>query len=355
MHNDAIRKSTIRIKRPAECYEEAILCGLRIKENESIIKTDPYLAYLYAKNVINRDNTGIPIRWPEAEDVIAKDPTTSVRYAQDIMQKRWDSHIAEETIAESLIWAPIYCETFNISLEDLYFHADSQQVYVEALKESIDILMSDTIIESGQEHSSSGPDFRFWTPIQVVRYIDTFSDNNEYRPTLINLAKPFVLKSAYACYLYAQDIEGEPWPEGEPVILTDPKAICEYCIHVKGSWPEGEEALLRYRNTECCVDYASRVLEERWKEAEGIIKTDPRQALNYAVDPSTSYYWDDPALEREMIKLRELGGFARNQLYVYATELAGFEDLEAFVVNNDSLASELQRDDDTDLSDLDQE
>ena len=35
MHNDAIRKSTIRIKRPAECYEEAILCGLRIKENES--------------------------------------------------------------------------------------------------------------------------------------------------------------------------------------------------------------------------------------------------------------------------------------------------------------------------------
>jgi hypothetical protein len=35
--------------------------------------------------------------------------------------------------------------------------------------------------------------------------------------------------------------------------------------------------------------------------------------------------------------------------------LAGFEDLDAFIVNNDLLASELLKDDDINLSYLDQE
>lgn len=355
MLNDAASR-IIRIKRPAECYEAAILTGLRILEDENIIKTDSYFSYLYAKNVINKNNTGSLIRWPEAEDVISKDPTSSVRYAQEIMQKRWYNHLAEKTIAESLIWAPIYCESFNTSLEDLSTNADSEHVSIEALDKSIDILISDCeIFESEEGHFSVANKFEYMTPLQVVLYVDNFNADHDYRPTLIELAKPFVLKSAYASYRFSKDIEGEPWPEGEPVILTNPKATCEYCIQVKGSWPEGEQALLKFQNAECLVDYASNVMEERWREAEDIIKTDPRQALNYAVDPSTSYFWDNPALEREMLKLAEISGFRRAQLSMYAKDLAGFEDLEAFIENNNSLAAGLLKDDDSDLSGLDEE
>lgn len=356
MFNIAIKKSLVRLKRPAECYEDAVLSGYRIIENESTIKTDSYLSYLYTKNVINRNNAGIPIRWSEAEDVIIKDPTSSVRYAQDIMLERWDSHIAEKTIAESLIWAPIYCQSFNISIIDLLSDADQDNVYVETLEKSIDCLISDVnILESEQLPHDLQDVFKFRTPIQVVQYLNSSYANHEYKNELCDLAKPFVLKSAYASYLYAKDIMGEPWLEGESVILTVPQAICEYCIRVKGSWPEGEKALLEFENAECCVDYACEILEERWKDAEDVIKTDPRQALAYAVNIVINYFWNDPALECEMIKLRKFSGNARSQLTIYATALAGFVDLETFMANNDLLVSELLKDDDTDLSSLDQE
>jgi len=355
MFNDANDKSLIKIKRPAECYEAAVAAGYRIPENESIIRTDSYLAYLYTKNVINKESTGVPQRWPAAESIIAKDPTSSVRYAQDILLERWNVHDAEKIIAESLVWAPIYCKSFNLTAYDLRSYEKSDPFLAEELDKSIDLLIGKTQMNEAWSGPYPLPDFKLMTPIQVVQFLNSYKVSPEYTDEICELAKPYVLKSAYACYLYAKDIMGEPWPEGEPVILTNPRAICEYCIHVKGSWPEGEDALLELKNAECCVDYANEILEERWKEAEGIIKTDPRQALNYAVGSLTTYFWDDPALEREMIKLKELSGHARSQLKFYATVLAGFEDLESFIENNNSMVSELLKDDDLDLSDLEQE
>ena len=349
MFNDAA--SRIRIKRPAECYEAAILTGLRILEDENIIKTDSYFSYLYTKN-----NTGSLVRWPEAEDVISKDPTSAVRYAQEIMQKRWYSHLAEKTIAESLIWSPIYCESFNLSLEDLSINANLEHGLIEALDKSIDMLFSDcNILESEQGYFSAADSFKDMTPTQVVQYVENYNNIHGHSPALIDLAKPFVLKSAYASYLFARDIMGEPWPEGEPTILRSPRATCEYCIFIKGSWPDGEKALMNFRDADACVDYACTVLEERWKEAEHIIKTDPRQALNYAVNPSIYLNWEDPALEHQMIKLFTMSGFAKKQLRLYATEIAGFEDLTSFIKNNDSMVSYLMRSDDQDLSNVDQE
>jgi len=356
MLNHAVKKSiTQKIKSPAECYKSAVLTGLRIFENENIIKTDPYLSYLYAKNVINKNNHGIPIRWPDAEDTIAKDPTSAVRYAQDIMHERWKNQRANKTIAESMVWAPIYCKSFNLKIEDLLSSDGLDSMLNEKLENAIDSLMEKRSIIEAWVGPYEIPEFKLWRPIQVVQFLNSYKVSPEYRDEIFELAKPYVLKSAYACYLYAKDIMGEPWPEGEPVILTNPRAICEYCIHVKGSWPDGEDALLELKNAECCVDYANEILEERWREAEGIIKTDTRQALNYAVGSLTTYFWDDPALEREMIKLKELSGHARSQLKFYATVLAGFEDLESFIENNNFIVSELLKDDGLDLSDLEQE
>lgn len=355
MFNDAASRIVI-IKRPAECYEAAILTGLRILEDENIIRTDSYFSYLYTKNVINKNNTGSLIRWPEAEDVISKDPTTSVRYAQDIMQKRWNSHITEKTIAESIIWAPIYCESFNIRFDDLLNNADSERVFVDALEKSIDMLISDcNILESEQAYFSAAENFKDMTPTQVVQYVDNYNNIHGHSPALIDLAKPFVLKSAYAAYLFARDIVGQPWPEGEPIILRSPRATCEYCIFIKGSWPDGEKALMNFKDADACADYACAVLEERWKEAENIIKTDPRIALDYAVNPSINLNWEDPALEHQMIKLFTLSGFAKKQLRLYATEIAGFEDLTSFIKNNENMVSYLMRSDDQDLSNVDQE
>jgi hypothetical protein len=355
MFNDANDKSIIKIKRPAECYEAAVAAGYRIPENESIIRTDSYLAYLYTKNVINKESTGVPQRWPAAESIIAKDPTSSVRYAQDILLERWNGYDAEKIIAESLVWAPIYCKSFNLTAYDLRSYEKSDPFLAEELDKSIDLLIGKTQMNEAWSGPYPLPDFKLMTPIQVVQFLNSYKVSPEYTDEICELAKPYVLKSAYACYLYAKDIMGEPWPYAEPIILRSPRAICEYCIHVKGNWKYGEDALIDFGDAECCVDYACELLEERWEAAEKVIKSDPKQALNYSVNREINLFWDDPALEFEMLKLMSLSGSARYKLHIYATDLAGFEDLESFIENNNSMVSELLKDDDLDLSDLEQE
>lgn len=354
MFNDAASR-IIRIKRPAECYEAAILSGLRILEDENIIKTESYFSYLYTKNVINKNNIGAPLRWLEAESIIAKDPTSSVRYAQDIMLERWKDFDAERIISESAVWAPIYCESFGLSEDDLLTNAEPISMFSEDLENAIDLLDHQTTISEAWNGPFPIPDFKLMTPIKTVQFLNSYDVAHEYKAEICDLAKPFILKSAYASYLYAQDIIGTTWPEGEPIILTSPRATCEYCIHVKGSWPDGEKALMNFKDADACADYACAVLEERWKEAENIIKTDPRKALDYAVNPSIYLNWEDPALEHQMIKLFTLSGFAKKQLRLYATEIAGFEDLTSFIKNNENMVSYLMRSDDQDLSNVDQE
>lgn len=63
--------------------------------------TEPEWAYRYAKDVIRG-------RWPEAEEVIAKEPWSAYRYADLVIKGRWPE--AEATIAKSPFRAHRYAK-----------------------------------------------------------------------------------------------------------------------------------------------------------------------------------------------------------------------------------------------------
>jgi hypothetical protein len=71
------------------------------KEAESVIATDPKLAYEYARYVIKG-------RWPEGEPAIAKDPRWAYWYARDVIKGRFPE--AEPVIAKDPHLAKNYNE-----------------------------------------------------------------------------------------------------------------------------------------------------------------------------------------------------------------------------------------------------
>jgi hypothetical protein len=52
------------------------MIGDRFPAGEAVISKDPYLAYQYARDVIQG-------RWPEGESAIARDPRWAREYAND--------------------------------------------------------------------------------------------------------------------------------------------------------------------------------------------------------------------------------------------------------------------------------
>ena len=80
-------------------YVMAVLDYQRWPEAEPVIATDPSAAMKYAERVLKR-------RWPEAEPVIATDPRTALYYAQDVLVGRFPE--AESTIASDPEFAYFY-------------------------------------------------------------------------------------------------------------------------------------------------------------------------------------------------------------------------------------------------------
>jgi len=66
---------------PQQAYQKILDKEIRIKELEDIIKTDPYLSYHYAKDIIKN-------RWVEAEDTIISDPWTAYLYSLDVIKNK---------------------------------------------------------------------------------------------------------------------------------------------------------------------------------------------------------------------------------------------------------------------------
>jgi len=90
---------------PEEAYRYAMEEGERTPELEEIIAKSPGrsagMAYLYAVNVIKG-------RWPEAEDVIAKESYTSYIYARDVIGDRFPE--GEEKIKQHPKYAYLYAK-----------------------------------------------------------------------------------------------------------------------------------------------------------------------------------------------------------------------------------------------------
>lgn len=86
-----------------------IMPNCRNKQMEQVLAQDPFLAYLYAKNVING-------RFEAAEPEILKSPCYAYMYAKNVLKQRWLE--AEPIMTKNpqylyYYWQK-YCQHFNI-------------------------------------------------------------------------------------------------------------------------------------------------------------------------------------------------------------------------------------------------
>ena len=86
------------------------------------------------------------------------------------------------------------------------------------------------------------------------------------------------------------------WPEGEPIIATEPEFVYRYARYVIGGrWPEGEAAIAK--DLYWAYQYVMDVLKnKRFPEGEAVILKDPKTAYYYA-----HYVIDGRWLEAEPI------------------------------------------------------
>lgn len=61
--------------------------------------------------------------------------------------------------------------------------------------------------------------------------------------------EPIILQDPRWTFYYIQDVIKGPWPKGEPTILQDPRWAYWYALEIiKGPWPKGEEIIKRYES-----------------------------------------------------------------------------------------------------------
>ena len=88
---------------------------------------------------------------------------------------------------------------------------------------------------------------------------------------------------------YARDVIKGRWPEGEPIIMQEPKSaywLYQYARGViKGRWPEAEPIIMQ--DPEWAYWYALHVIHDRWPEAEPTIKGSERWGWyqEYVMEP----------------------------------------------------------------------
>ena len=66
---------------------------------DKLIKTDPWVAYPYARDILKQRN-------PEIEKVVMQDPMASARYARDVIKGEWPE--AEQLINSDTTAAEFY-------------------------------------------------------------------------------------------------------------------------------------------------------------------------------------------------------------------------------------------------------
>ena len=169
--------------------------------------TDPYDAYIYAKNVLKG-------RWPEGEPVIATDPGLAYEYADHVIKGRFPE--GEPAIAKWPAWAYQYAKYI---LKDRWPEAEA-------------VIAKSNFASAGLSH---------------VRYA------YEYAKDVIGgrwpEAEAKIAKDPHFAYKYAKDVIGGRWPEAEAVIATDPRYNELYTHDVINGLPDnghdeisGEEA-----------------------------------------------------------------------------------------------------------------
>jgi hypothetical protein len=123
-------------------------------------------------------------------------------------------------------------------------------------------------------------------------------------------AEPVIAKAhPFHIYGYIRDVVGGAWEEGEPGLLSKPDenldAALAYAEKYKGRWEDLERLLLERGKGQHIVDYANKVLDGRWEEAEDNIFASPaapRYIKNLLAEKRNM---DMSAIAREAMALAE--------------------------------------------------
>ena len=92
---------------PKEAYKKCLKENKKIPELESIIATDPYSSYRYARDVIKR-------YWEKGENLISSDPEWSYRYAFYIIKGSFEK-------CHPIIFNSKYKNEYMIFLESINY------------------------------------------------------------------------------------------------------------------------------------------------------------------------------------------------------------------------------------------
>jgi len=101
--------------------------------------------------------------------------------------------------------------------------------------------------------------------------------------SLLNEQEVLNTNSPLAVLYYAQDVINRPFPEGEDLIIKDPKIAFKYVDSViRKAWPKGEEIISQ--DAESSYNYARYIIHKPWPQGEGVISQEPDVAFSYAYD-----------------------------------------------------------------------
>jgi len=110
----------------------------------------------------------------------------------------------------------------------------------------------------------------------IQENVQDFTFNMPLKPLKTKGRLEKIMRNPVAAAQYAIKVLQKKWPEAEPYILQDGWASCLYARSViKRRWPEAEQAIMK-DGSYTCMSYAIDVLKQRWPEAEPVIKQDDR-------------------------------------------------------------------------------
>lgn len=197
----------------------------RFKDGESIIATDAEYSYKYAIEILNRK------RFVKGEKVIASDPKYAYLYAKNVIKNPWPP--GEAAISSD----PDYTEMYRRDVSYGYFAKHDKPI--------------------------------IQTPDAVLAYL-----------------KSLPLRTRYIA--------------GEKILATTAKSAYTYAMHLDNRFISGEHVIAQ--DTEYAYLYAKDVIKKEWPAGERAIAKDPEYAFAYALANYKRFILGEPVIMKSSLK-----------------------------------------------------
>jgi len=90
-----------------------------------------------------------------------------------------------------------------------------------------------------------------------------------------------ILQDPKSVVMYARRLGISSWPQGEAVVLQDAECAKNWARDIrKRRWFDAEPVILASSNVARAIEYASKVINGRWHDAEKLIANHPDESLH---------------------------------------------------------------------------